>query len=107
MHILDGFEWLKQVFARSWRKFVVDEDPDSRTERLRRESIADMDAKVHAHMREAIRLWAIANQKDLATHRLTKWADSEPKVDTRLAAIAAQSAGSPASLYEEPAIAVP
>ncbi len=106
MHILHGYEWLKQAFIKSWRKFVVDEDPEDRIERLRRESIADMDAKVHAYMREAIRLWALANQKDRTAQRLMKWADSEPKADPRLTAVTAQSSRSPASHYEEPVSAV-
>jgi len=49
-----GFR-IKQAFARIWRKYVVDEDPDSRVERIRCERIEDL--KINSDLREAMRLW--------------------------------------------------
>ncbi len=55
MHAISGSERIKQVFARFWRRYVVDEDPDGRRERIRRERMEDL--KINSDLREAMRLW--------------------------------------------------
>ena len=52
-------ERLKQALGRWWRKYIVDECPDTRIERLRWERINNI--KIEIALREALRLTAIEN----------------------------------------------
>ena len=52
-------EWLMQVIGRWWRRYIVDECPDTRTERLRLERINNI--KIDIALREALRLAEIEN----------------------------------------------
>ena len=52
---------LRRALARGWRKFIGDEDPEERRERIRRERIKYIVADVA--MLEAMRRWEIENKK--------------------------------------------
>lgn len=54
-------ERMKHVFGRWWRKYIVDECPDARQERLRWELIDGL--KQNVDLREAVRLWELENRK--------------------------------------------
>ncbi len=54
-------EGFNQAFARLWRKYVVDECPDARKERLRQEHIDNI--KQAIALLEAMRLWEAQTQK--------------------------------------------
>ena len=54
-------EWLVQVIGRWWRRYIVDECPDTRTERLRLERINNI--KMDIALREALRLAEIENSR--------------------------------------------
>ncbi len=61
MHTHFRSERINQVLGKWWRKYVVDECPKSRRERLRRELIPGI--KQDVTLQEAMRQWAIENQK--------------------------------------------
>jgi len=52
---------LKQVFGKLWRKFLVDECPDDKAERLRRKRINNIMHDVI--LLETMRRWALENEK--------------------------------------------
>ncbi|MGO9170382.1 MAG: hypothetical protein ACLP7P_00220 [Rhodomicrobium sp.] len=58
-------ERMKHVFGRWWRKYIVDECPDARQERLRWELIDGL--KQNIDLREAVRLWELENRKSPAS----------------------------------------
>ncbi len=55
------FERIGRAFGKRWRKYIVDECPDARVERIRQERIEDI--KIYADLRESMRLWEIQNQQ--------------------------------------------
>ena len=54
-------ESIKLAFGRWWRKYIVDECPDAREERIRQERIENI--KICADLQEAMRLWELRHQK--------------------------------------------
>jgi hypothetical protein len=52
-------ERLKQAIGRWWRRYIVDECPETRIERLRLERINNI--KIEIALREALRLTALEN----------------------------------------------
>jgi hypothetical protein len=59
--IHSGSNRLQQAFGRWWRKYIVDECPEARAERIRQERMEDL--KVYTALREAMRLWEIESRK--------------------------------------------
>ena len=45
-------EQIRQMLSDRWRRFICDEDPDDREERLRDEAWNEIDAKVQMAMQE-------------------------------------------------------
>ncbi len=62
MRTISSFETIKQAFAKFWRRYIVDEDPDERIERIRRARIEDL--KINSDLLEAMRLYE--NQRSQA-----------------------------------------
>jgi predicted alpha-1,6-mannanase (GH76 family) len=61
-------ERLNQVFGKWWRKYIVDECPDARIERLRMERLKNIEQDVA--LLQAMRLWD-------AVHRQTQARETE------------------------------
>jgi hypothetical protein len=56
---------IKEFHAKYWRKLVVDECPNEKAARLRRERVHNIILNVTAL--EAMRLWALENEKALVS----------------------------------------
>ena len=61
MRIISVLERMKQAFAKFWRQYIVDEDPDERIERIRRARIENL--KINSDLLESMRLYEKQQRK--------------------------------------------
>ena len=55
MHALSGKERMRQAFGRLWRKYIVDECPACRIERIREKRLENL--RICADLLQAMHVW--------------------------------------------------